>query len=101
MRDLLTTRKKRPKAVITRETTHMYQASRVASCKLIPLAPRLLGLLCIVPGTMAYSLIITPPQTRMILRVVGRILTQKWSSLAMTRDEASAVRKQAILAKEI
>jgi hypothetical protein len=71
VRDWLAIKKRSPRAVIIKETTHMYQASQADSCALIMCAPCLLGLVFTLPRAIANMSIILTLHTIVIARPMG------------------------------
>ena len=76
MRDWLAIKKKGPRAVIIKETAHMYQASQADSCALMMRAPCLLGFVFALPRAIANVSITLTLLTIVIARPVGSRLRE-------------------------
>jgi hypothetical protein len=76
VRDWLAIKKRSPRAVIIKETAHMYQASQADSCALIICAPCPLGLVFTLPRAIANVSIILTLHMIVIARLVGSRLRE-------------------------
>jgi hypothetical protein len=76
VRDGLAIKKRSPRAVIIKETAHMYQASQADSCALIMCVPCLLGLGFTLPRAIADASIFLTLHTIVIAPPVGSRLRE-------------------------